>query len=329
MRGINILGTGSFVPERIITNDDMSKIVDTNDEWITTRTGIKQRHISEGEPTWYIATQAARKALESSGIKAEDIDLIICSTVTPDFFCPSIACMVQREIGAIGCMAMDISCACAGFVYLLDMARRYLLTGDVKKVLVISAETLSNITDYTDRATCILFGDGAAAAVIEASDKMYASFLGADGNGGKYLVARHHHAKNVFGHSSDEYPDGLPESDKCCIVQDGKEVYKFATKILPFACLNALEKANLTIDDIELFIPHQANQRIIETAAKNIGVPMDKFFITLDKYGNTSSSSIPIAFNEAVEIGRVKRGDKICFVGFGAGLTYGSVIIEY
>jgi len=328
LQGINVLGTGFYVPENIMTNEDLSKIVETNDEWITTRTGIKQRHISTGHPTWYLGVEAARKALDDANLDGSEIDLIIVSTTTPDYYTPSCACIVQRELKATNAMTMDVNCACAGFTYTLDMARRYLITGDVKKALVIGAENLSTITDYDDRATCILFGDGAAAFVVEASDKLYASFLGADGNGAKYLIAKHNNPTR-WHKDEERFNDGTPETDRHYLSQDGKEVYKFATKILPFAASKALEKVNMNPEDIDCYIPHQANLRIIQTASSNLGIPMDKFYVTLDRYGNTSSSSIPIAFDEAVKNGIIKRGDKICLVGFGAGLTYGAIILEY
>lgn len=330
MQGIKILGTGHYSPEQIITNGYLSEFMETNDEWITTRTGIKQRHISDGEPTWYMAAQASLQAMENAGISADEIDLILLSSTTEDFFLPSSACMIQREIGASGCMAIDINCACSGFIYAIDMARRYLACDDVKKVLVVASESLSKIVDYDDRTTCILFGDGAGACIVEASDDtVYSSFHGADGNGAKYLVARHINAETKVIKHSKHFDDGLPDSGKSYILQDGKEVYKFATSILPMAVKKAAEKSGIAIDDIDFFIPHQANIRIIETAAKKLKVSMDKFIVNISEYANTSSASIPLAFDEAVRSGKIKRGDKICFVGFGAGLTYGAVIFEY
>ncbi len=329
LQGIKILGTGHYSPQQIVTNEYLSKFMDTNDEWITTRTGISKRHVSDGEPTWYMAAKAAEQALEASGVSADEIDLIILSSTTEDFYLPSGACMVQREIGATGCMAIDINCACSGFVYALDMARRYLAFDDVKKVLVIAGESLSKIIDYEDRSTCILFGDGAGACIVEASDSLYASFHGADGNGAKFLVARHMYEVPEIIKGSQTFDDGLPNNNKRYIIQDGKEVYKFATSTLPMAAEKAAERAGISIEDIDFFVPHQANIRIIETAAKKLKVSMDKFIVNISEYANTSSASIPLAFDEAVRDGRIKRGDKICFVGFGAGLTYGAVVFEY
>ena len=329
--GVKILGAGKYVPELIATNEDFTKIVETSDEWITQRTGIKQRHITNGEPTYYIGAMAAKKALEDAGVKAEEIDLIIVATLTPDFFTPSVACLVQREIGAIGSMAVDINCACSGFVYGFDMAKRYLQTGDgINKVLLVATEELSKFVDYTDRSSCVLFGDGAAAFVLEkAENTVYASFLGADGNGAKFLVSRALKSENAFRTAEEDFDMEMPETKEHFFTQDGKEVYKFATKILPFATQKACEKLGITADDLDSIVPHQANIRIIETAAKNLGVSMDKFAMYIDRYGNTSSASIPIAFCDAVEDGKIKRGDKVCLVGFGGGLTYGAAIFEY
>ncbi|MEG0614791.1 MAG: beta-ketoacyl-ACP synthase III [Oscillospiraceae bacterium] len=332
MTGIKILGTGYCVPEKVIKNDDYKAFVDTNDEWIRTRTGISERHISMGEPTWLLGTNAAKKAISAAKIAVSDIGLIILTSVTADFFSPSTSSIIQNEIGAIGSMVIDVNCACAGFVYALDMAQRYLATDDdLKTVLVVSAENLSKITDYTDRSTCVLFGDAAAACVVERSENgLYSSFLGADGTGGKFLFARSIPQDNVFMSDKTQIlPKDFPVSQTNSLVQNGKEVYKFAVKILPLAVEKAAEKAKISLDEIALIIPHQANIRIIETASKNLGISMDKFYVNLENYGNTSSASIPLALAEAVEKGKLLRGDKICLVGFGAGLTYGAVILEY
>jgi 3-oxoacyl-[acyl-carrier-protein] synthase-3 len=328
MQGIKICGLGTYTPNFIASNKDFEKILDTSDEWITTRTGIKQRHISRGEPVWYMASNAAKQAIEQAGISPKEIDLILVSTTTPDYFFPSSACMVQREIGAEGCMALEFNCACSGFVYGVDLARRYLATGDVNTVLLIASEILTRLQDYQDRSTSILFGDGAAACIITKSDSLFSSYLGADGQGAKYLVSKNHFPVKIWG-SDDAVEDGLPDTAPFHMFQDGKEVYKFATQILPFTVNKALEKVGLQASDIDFFIPHQANLRIIQTAASNLGVSMDRFYITLDRYGNTSSSSIPIALQEAVETGTIKRGQKVCLIGFGAGLTYGAVIFEF
>ena len=329
--GVHVKGIGKYVPELIATNEDFTKIIDTSDEWITQRTGIKTRHITNGEPNYYLGTKAAEAALKDAGISAGDIDLIIVSTCTPDFYTPSEACLIQREIGAIGCMAMDINCACTGFDYGFDMAKRYLQSGDgINTVLLVATEELSKFVDYTDRSSCILFGDGAAAFVLERKeDALYSSYFGADGNGAKFLVSRALKSENVFRTSKEEFNMEMPETRDYFFTQDGKEVYKFATKALPNAVSKACEKAGISPEEIDWIVPHQANVRIIETAAKNLGVSMDKMIVYIDRYGNTSSASIPIAFCDAVADGKIKRGDKVCLVGFGGGLTYGGVIFEY
>ena len=329
--GIHILGVGKYVPEMIATNEDFAKIVDTSDEWITQRTGIKTRHITNGEPTYYLGAQAAKAAIADAGIDVSEIDLIITATVTPDFYTPSTACLIQREIGAVGCMAIDINCACTGFDYGIDMAKRYLQSEDgIDKVLLVASEELSKFTDYTDRSSCILFGDGAAAFVLEKQyDTLYSSYLGADGNGAKFLVSRALKSENAFRTNEEDFDMQMPETKAHFFTQDGKEVYKFATKALPNAVSKACEKAGISPEELDAIVPHQANVRIIETAAKNLGVSMDKMVVYIDRYGNTSSASIPIAFCDAVAEGRIKRGDKICLVGFGGGLTFAAVIFEY
>lgn len=329
--GIKVKGIGSYVPEAIATNEDFAKIVDTSDEWITQRTGIKTRHITNGEPNYYLGAKAAEKAIADAGIEPTDIDLIIVATCTPDFYTPSEACLIQREIGAIGSMAMDINCACTGFDYGVDMAKRYLQSDDgVHTVLLVAAEELSKFVDYTDRSSCILFGDGAAAFVLQKQENtLYASYLGADGSGAKFLAARALKSENVFRTNKEEFDMDMPELKDYFFTQDGKEVYKFATKALPNAVLKACEKAGISPEELDAIVPHQANVRIIETAAKNLGVSMDKMVVYIDRYGNTSSASIPMAFCDAVAEGRIKRGDKICLVGFGGGLTYAAVVFEY
>ncbi|MGN0622927.1 MAG: beta-ketoacyl-ACP synthase III [Oscillospiraceae bacterium] len=329
--GVKVKGVGKYLPEMIASNEDFAKIVDTSDEWITQRTGIKTRHITNGEPNYYLGAQAAKAAIEDAGISAEDIDLIIVATCTPDFYTPSESCLIQRELGVTGCMAIDINCACTGFDYGFDMAKRYLQTeDDVKTVLLVATEELSKFVDYSDRSSCILFGDGAAAFILEKQDNtLYASYLGADGSGAKFLSARALKSENVFRTKTEDFDMAMPETKAHFFSQDGKEVYKFATKALPEAVLKACEKAGISPDKLDAIVPHQANVRIIETAAKNLGVSMDKMVVYIDRYGNTSSASIPIAFCDAVAESRIKRGDKVCLVGFGGGLTFAAVIFEY
>ncbi len=328
--GVNILGMGEYVPEQVMTNDDFTKFVETNDEWIRTRTGIVSRHMAGWEPVWYMGAEAAKKAIKKAGINPEEIGLVIVCTITNDFLTPSVACIIQNEVGAVNAAAFDLNAACSGFVYGVDTARRFLDTDSkMKYALVITSEALSRFMDFKDRGTCILFGDGATAAVIEKSDKLYSSHLGSDGSGAKYLYARSLDTAPEVAVEK-EFDDGFEVKDNMHkLIQDGKAVYKFAVNALPTAFEAAAEKVGITKDDIDYFVPHQANVRIIETAAKKLGVSMDKFIVTLDHYGNTSSSSIPLALNEAIDKGIIKRGMKIALIGFGAGLTYGGIVMEY
>lgn len=327
--GINILGTGCYVPEQRLTNDDFTRFVETSDEWIRTRTGIVERRMAGWEPTWYMGKEASLKAIEAAGLNPDDIGLVISCSVTPDFLAPSMASVIQHEIGAEHAAAFDLNAACSGFVYALDTARRFLETDDsLKYALVVTNEALSRFIDFKDRTTCILFGDGAAAVVVEKSDKLYSSHLASDGSGARVLFARSLDRAPEVAVDSD-FDDGFPEMPLHKLYQDGKAVYKFAVNALPKSFSLAAEKIGVTKDDIDYFVPHQANVRIIETAAKKLGAPMDKFIITLDHYGNTSSASIPLALNEAIEKGVVKRGMKLALIGFGAGLTYGGIIFEY
>ncbi len=329
--GIEIVGTGAYCPSLSVTNDDLAKVVDTSDEWIFSRTGIRSRRIANGEATWEMGAAAAEEALRSAGINGSEVGLIIDTTITSDFSTPSMACVIQSRIGAGNAAAFDLGAACSGFVYGLDAAKRYLQTDpELKYVLVVSNEKLSNITDYSDRSSCILFGDGAAAAVVTRSEKLYSSYIGANGNGAKFLYAKNHKVLHPFRTAeTDSIETGEFANGSVFLFQDGKEVYKFATKALPSAAKKAAEKINMDINNIDWFIPHQANIRIIEAAAKNLGVPMDKFVVNIKEHGNTSSASIPIALHEAITSGQVKRGDKLCLVGFGAGLTLGAIITEY
>ena len=327
--GINILGMGSYVPEQTLINDDFTRFVETNDEWIRTRTGITERHMAGWEPTWYMGTLAAQKAIEAAKINAEDIGLVISCTATADFHTPSMSSIIQNNVGAVNAGAFDLNAACTGFVYALDTARRFLETdSSMKYVLVVANEALSRFLDFTDRSSCILFGDGAAAAVVEKSDKLYSSVLRSDGSGAGYLCARTLDVAPEVAVEK-EFDDPFPKMPQHKLYQNGKEVYKFATNALPKSFTLAAEKIGITSEEIDWFVPHQANVRIIETAAKKLGVPMDKFIITLDHYGNTSSVSIPLALCESIEKGIIKKGQKLALIGFGAGLTYGGIILEY
>lgn len=310
------------------------KIVETNDEWIRTRTGIQSRHIADGEPTWYMGAQAASHAIEMAGIDPKDIGLIIDTTITPDFSTPSVSCLVQREIGAVQAACFDLNAACSGFVYGMETAHCFLKTNrEMKYALVVANENLTRITNYSDRSSCILFGDGAAAAIVEyQEDRLYSSYLSADGTGAKFLYARTATPDNPFCKRKAEYDDGIepgPEGWEHTMRQDGREVYKFAIKAMANSAQKAAEKIGFDLQQLDKIVPHQANIRIIETAMKSLKMPMEKVVVNIDQHGNTSSASIPIALDEAVRSGKIQRGDKICLVGFGAGLTTAAIITEF
>ncbi|AZR72745.1 3-oxoacyl-ACP synthase [Anoxybacter fermentans] len=320
-----ITGIGSYLPEKVITNFDLEKIVDTSDEWIRTRTGIQERRVvRDDQATSDIAYDAAKRALEDAGVNPEELDLIICATVTPDYLFPATACLIQDRLGAKNAAAFDMETGCSGFVYALCIASQFVQVGTYKKVLVIGAETLSKITNWKDRSTCVLFGDGAGAAVVEPVETggILGFHLGSDGSGGKYL-------KMPAGGSRRPASVASVEEDAHYIHMEGNQVFKFAVKIMSKAALKALKNAGLKPEDIDFMIPHQANLRIIDAAAKRLKLPSEKVYVNLPKYGNTSSASIPIALDEAYQDGMFKKGDKIVLVGFGAGLTWASAVIEW
>ena len=329
MKGIKILGTGHYLPELIATNEDFSKIVDTSDEWITSRTGIKERRIASGEPVWFMGVNAARNALIDAKLDVGEIDLILHTSVTPDFYTPSMACMVQREIGAKNAIGIDVNCACSGFVYALDMEMKYLQDDNYKNILIVSSEKLSKITDYEDRSTCVLFGDAAAACVITKGDGLFSSYLGAQVEDADKLFARTITDDNPFCNDNDQQKyDNFSDSNGQYIYMDGREVYKFAIKAIPRAIKGACEKAGIDVNSIDMIVPHQANVRIMETAAANLGLGIEKFYMNLEKYGNTSSASVPLCLDEFIKEGGLKEGMRICVVGFGGGLTYGAAVFE-
>lgn len=318
-----ITGLGRYLPEKIYDNAYMESIVDTNNEWIIRRTGIEQRRISEdNEYTSDMATKAAQEALKDAGISAEEIDLILLATVTPDYFTPSCACVVQKNLGAKNAAALDFNTACSGFVAGIMIAKQFIENGTYKNILIVAADTLSKATDYKDRATCVLFGDAAGAAVLSASDEpgVIEIEIGADGTGGDTLT--------MLAYKNDpEEIEKRVSKRKETIWMAGQSVMKFAVKAMADSSQRVLEKAGLSWDDIALVVPHQANYRIVESAIKRMGISDDKVYLTLSKYGNTSASCIPVALSEAVETGRVKKGDKIVLVGFGGGLTYAAAVL--
>ncbi len=322
----HIVGWGKYTPQRVLTNDDLSRMVDTSDEWIVTRTGIRERRIAgENETTATMAVQAARQALEGAGIGPEKVDLIIVATATPDYLFPSTACLVQDALGASRAAAFDLAAGCTGFVYALGVAAAMVESGAVQTALVIGAETLSRITDWTDRNTCVLFGDGAGAVVLRAGPDgggVLATVLGADGSGKDLLMLPAGGSRHPASHRT------IAERMHFIKMQ-GRDVFRFAVRVVPTATRQALEKAGLTLDDVALFIPHQANGRIIESAVRDLKLPPEKVYNNLERYGNTSAASIPIALCEAVEEGRLKPGDVVVCVGFGAGLTWGATVLRW
>lgn len=322
---IGILGTGSYVPENIVDNLYFEKILDTSDEWIKTRTGISQRRkASENESASDLATKAAIEALKCAKLSSDDIDLIIVATATPDMAFPSTACLVQENIKAKNAAAFDISVACSGFIYGITIARQFVLTGMYKNILVIGSEVLSKFIDYTDRSTCILFGDGAGAVIIGNVDDggILSTYLGSDGSGADVL--------NIpAGGSKLPASKNTIENNLHSIKMIGNDVYKFAVRIMGESSLKAIEIANLEPKDIDYFLPHQANIRIIEASAKRLKLGMDKVYVNLDKYGNMSAASIPVALDEAFRSGKINKGDNVVLVGFGGGLTWGSAVINW
>jgi len=325
-RTVSIIGTGSYAPERILTNADLEKMVETSDEWILTRTGIRERRIAaEGEYTSTMAANAARRAMEQAGVAAEEIDLIIVATVTPDMAFPSTACFVQKAIGARNAACFDVSAACAGFLYALEIAQQFITSHTHDTILIVGAEKLSGIVDWTDRNTCVLFGDGAGAAILrnrENSHGIVATHMGAN--------ADHTDILTLPGGGC-RYPITAQNLDQRLntIKMAGKEVYKQAVNAMLAAAQTALEEAGLEPDDLACIIPHQANVRIIEAIAQRINVPMERFVINLDRYGNTSAAAVAIALDEANRTGRMKEGDYVLLVAFGGGLTWASSVIQW
>lgn len=327
MKGNRIIGTGTGVPSRIVTNNDLAKIVDTSDEWIVSRTGIRERRIAEeNETTSDFSAWAAIKAMEMAGVEVEEIDLIIVATLSPDRLLPATACIVQGKIGATNAACFDLEAACSGFVYGLTVANGLMPELGVKTALVIGAETLSRVLDWTDRNTCVLFADGGGAAVLrhEGGDRgILATYMRSDGSAPPPWLA-------VTPGVADLSPLGDKVSKDFAITMEGKEVFKFGVRALPDAVMGALARTDgLTIDDVDWIIPHQANLRIIDAAAKALDIPREKFIVNLEKYGNTSAGTIPIALDEANRDGRIKEGDIVALSGFGAGLTWGGVILRW
>jgi 3-oxoacyl-[acyl-carrier-protein] synthase-3 len=322
----HITGWGISVPEPVLTNDDISKMVDTNDQWIRERTGIRERHIArEDQFPSTLGVEAAIKALQVANLAPTDIDLIICTSSSPEYIWPPTACLIQDQIGATKAGAFDLQAVCTGFIYGTNMAAQSIRSGSIKNALVIGTETLSRFVNWKDRNTCILFGDGAGAFVLQASENpggILSAVMHSDGSGADSLILE-------GGGSRFPANESTIHENKHFIQMDGKAVFRFATRVMGAAAKEALELAGMTTKDVDWIVPHQANYRIIETAAKYLKMPMDKFVINVDRYGNTSTASIPIATVEAVQKGMIKSGDKIVLVGFGGGLTWGALVAEW
>jgi 3-oxoacyl-[acyl-carrier-protein] synthase-3 len=325
-KSVGIIGTGSFLPEKVLTNFDLEKMVDTSNEWIIKRTGISERRIlDENEPSYAMAIEAAKRAIENANLNAEDIDLIVTATITTDYYTPSTGCIVQAAIGASNAIAFDINAACTGFIYALTVAQQFITSGMYKNALVIGCEALSKLVDWNDRNTCVLFGDGAGAVILSEVDQGYGilnSFLGSDGSSAMVL-----NAPSLY--ISEEDKEKRQNNKFNSLWMDGTEVFKFAVKAMSNATLKVLEDLNMSIDDIQHIFPHQANTRIIEGAIKKLGVTDDKLYYVIQKYGNISSASIPVALDEANREGRLKTGDNLVLVGFGGGLTWGSIALKW
>src|SRR5687768_7686632 len=318
-----IAGTGSYLPEKVLTNEDLAKLVDTSDEWIQSRTGIRERHIAAaGETAGDLGFHAAVRALEAAGVDASEIDMIVVGTTTPDLIFPSTACLIQARLGANGCAAMDVNAACSGFLYALSVADKFIRCGDVKTALVIGTETLSRIVDWTERTTCVLFGDGAGAVVLkaDADTGILSTHLHADGSKKELLW-------NPVGVSAGFKPEEPNSGVK--VLMTGNEVFKHAVRALDAVVEETLDANGLDRRDIDWLIPHQANLRIIEATAKRLEMPMDRVIVTVDKHGNTSSGSVPLALDVAVRSGRVERGQLLLLEAFGGGFTWGSALLRY
>lgn len=318
-----IAGTGSYLPSKVLTNDDLAKMVDTSDEWITTRTGIKTRHIAaDDETTGDLAFHAAVRAMEAAGVEASELDMIVLGTTTPDLVFPSTACLLQHRLGANGCAAFDVNAACSGFLFALGVADKFIRTGDARTVLVVGAETLTRMVDWTERTSCVLFGDGAGAVVLKADAEtgILSTHLHADGGKKELLYSP---VGVSVGFKPGEKNGGVR------ITMAGSDVFKHAVKALDALVEETLQANNLDRHDIDWLIPHQANLRIIDATAKRLDMPMDRVIVTVDKHGNTSSGSVPLALDEAVRSGKVQRGQMLLLEAFGGGFTWGSALLRY
>jgi len=323
---VGIIGVGMYVPEKRLTNEDFEKMVDTSDEWITTRSGIKERRLcAPDEATSDIGAKAAKRAMENAGVTPEEIDAIICATFTADTQCPSTACHIQAKIGAKNALAFDIGAACTGFLYSLTVAKSLILNGNCKTALIMGGEAMSRFTDYQDRTTCVLFGDGGGAAILQANaprGRILSEYLGADGTMAEHIIIPAGGSRQPATHET-------IDQRLHYIKMSGNEVFKFAVRIFVHSVEEALEKCGKKVEDLSLIVPHQANYRILNSAAKKMGIPKEKMFNNIAYYGNTSAGTVPIALTEALEQGKIKKGDLLCLVAFGGGMTWGAMILEW
>ncbi len=316
-----IIGTGSYVPEQIVTNEDLAKIVDTSDEWIRSRTGIGQRRIVLEEGTSHMAAEAGRRALENAGIKAEELDIILLATTSPDYCFPAGACEVQAKLGAVNAVAFDVSAACAGFIFALNTMQAFIQAGIYGTGLVIGADALSKLTDWNDRGTCVLFGDGAGAAVVRGEERgLIHMVMGSDGVKGSVL--------SCVSRTNGSFLSGR-QPELGYLYMNGQEVFKFAVKKVPECINQVLKEAKVGIEEVKYFVLHQANYRIVESVAKRLGSPLDKFPMNMEDYGNTSGASVPLLLDELNRDGKLNCGDKLVIAGFGAGLTWGAALLEW
>ena len=322
-----ITGTGSYMPERVLTNNELAKMVDTTDEWIVTRTGIRERHIAApDQASSDLGAEAARRALAAAGVGADEVDMIIVATLTPDMGCPNTGCFIQQKIGASRAFCMDIEAACSGFIYALEIASQFVASGAVKTALVIGAEKLSSITDWTDRSVCVLFGDGAGAAVVQARPNgvggVLHTILKSDGRLADLL-------KMPAGGSRLPATQDTIEKKLHTLKMDGREVFKHAVTCMTGVARETLAACGLTVDDVKLIIPHQANMRIVQAIGERLGGKPEQYFVNLDKYGNTSAASVIVAMDEAAKSGRLEKGDLVLLVAFGGGFTWGASVVEW
>ncbi|MFZ0547193.1 MAG: beta-ketoacyl-ACP synthase III [Candidatus Promineifilaceae bacterium] len=320
-----IIGWGAYVPDKVLTNFDLEKIVDTSNEWIVQRSGIHERHIAApDETTSMMSVKAAEKALQQSGLAATDLDLIIVANSSPDYFTPPVSSQVQHAIGATNVPAFVVETGCTGFVYALSTAYQFIASGAYRTILVIGVELLSRFTNWEDRSTCVLFGDAAGAVIVQATDRpcgLQGFVLGSDGSQAEHIMLR-------AGGTVEPFSEEVLENKRHLLYMNGRQVFKFASRVVGRACSEALDKAGMTLDDVDWIIPHQANLRIIQAAARDMGLPMSRFVVNINRYGNTSAASIPLALAESLENGRIHRGDTGIFVSFGAGLTWGAMVVQ-